>query len=69
VNPSKITITEPTETMKLIDYVNRHGLKKAAEKYGTSPGRLSIWIRGQGFQMVREYRKVQAEVAKVQAQS
>lgn len=56
MRPPKIKITEPTETMKLIDYVNRHGLKKAAEKYGTSPGRLSIWIRRQGYQMVREYR-------------
>lgn len=53
----KIVITEPTETMKLINYVNQHGLKKAAKKYGTSPGRLSIWIRKQGYQMVREYRK------------
>lgn len=53
----KIVITEPTETMRLIEYANQHGLKKAAEKYGTSAGRLSIWIRGQGYQMVREYRK------------
>lgn len=53
----KIKITEPTETMKLIEYANQHGLKKAAKKYGTSPGRLSIWIRKQGYQMVREYRK------------
>lgn len=53
----KIVITEPTETMKLIEYANQHGLKKAAKKYGTSPGRLSIWIRNQGYQMVREYRK------------
>lgn len=57
----KITITEPMETMKLIDYVNRHGLKKAAEKYGTSAGRLSIWIRRQGYQMVREYRRLEAQ--------
>lgn len=53
----KITVTEPTETMKLIEYANQHGLKKAAKKYGTSPGRLSIWIRSQGFEMVREYRR------------
>lgn len=59
MRPPKITVTEPTETMKLVEYVNQHGLKKAARKYGTSPGRLSIWIRGQGFQMVREYRKKQ----------
>lgn len=59
MRPPKIVITEPTETMKLIEYANQHGLKKAAEKYGTSPGRLSIWIRGQGFEMVREYRKKQ----------
>jgi hypothetical protein len=57
----KIVISEPTETMKLIEFVNQHGLKKAAEKYGTSPGRLSIWIRGQGYQMVREYRKKVAQ--------
>lgn len=59
MSPPKIKITEPTETMKLIEYANQHGLKKAAQKYGTSPGRLSIWIRGQGFKMVREYRKTQ----------
>lgn len=53
----KIVITEPTETMKLIEYANQHGLKKAAKKYGTSPGRLSIWIRKQGYEMVREYRR------------
>jgi hypothetical protein len=57
MRPKKITVTEPIETMKLVEYANRHGLKKAAKKYGTSPGRLSIWIRGQGFEMVREYRK------------
>lgn len=59
MRPPKIKITEPTETMKLIDFTNQHGLKKAAKKYGTSPGRLSIWIRTQGFEMVREYRRKQ----------
>lgn len=59
MRPSKIVVTEPTETMRLIDYTNRHGLKKAAEKYGTSPGRLSIWIRKQGYKLVREYRKTE----------
>lgn len=58
---SKLAVKEPTETMKLIDYVNQHGLRKAAEKYGTSPGRLSIWIRNQGFEMVREYRRKVAQ--------
>lgn len=57
MRPRKIKITEPTETMKLIDYVNQHGLEAAAEKYGTSKGRLSVWIREQGYAMVREYRK------------
>lgn len=57
----KITVTEPTETIKLIEYANQHGLKKAAQKYGTSPGRLSIWIRSQGFEMVREYRRKDAQ--------
>ena len=63
MRPPKIKITEPTETMQLIEYVNQHGLEKAAEKYGTSKGRLSIWIRNQGFQMVREYRKKQVQNA------
>jgi hypothetical protein len=57
MRPPKITVTTPTETMKLIEYANQHGLKKAAERYGTSPGRLSIWIRSQGYEMVREYRR------------
>lgn len=61
MRPKKIKVTEPTETMKLIDYVNQNGLKKAAQEYGTSAGRLSIWIRTQGYKMVREYRKTEVQ--------
>lgn len=57
MRPTTIPILEPTETMKLIEYTNRHGLKKAAKKYGTNTASLSRWIRSQGYKMVREYRK------------
>lgn len=57
MRPKSITVTEPTETVKLIEYANQHGLKKAAKKYGTNPASLSRWIRTQGYKMVREYRK------------
>lgn len=53
----KITVSEPSETEKLIDYVNQHGLKAAAVKYGAHPSTLSRWIRVQGYEMVRQYRR------------
>lgn len=59
MRPKSITVSEPTETMKLIEYVNRNGLTAAAKVYGTNPASLSRWIRKQGYQMVREYRKAQ----------
>lgn len=61
MRPKSITMTEVTETEKLIAFANRHGLRKAAKKYGTSPASLSRWIRTQGFQMVREYRRIEAQ--------
>jgi DNA-binding MurR/RpiR family transcriptional regulator len=57
MRPKSITVSEPKETERLIAFANRHGLKKAAKKYGTSPASLSRWIRTQGFEMVREYRR------------
>lgn len=57
MRPKSITVSEPTETMKLIEYVNRNGLKNAAKVYGTSAASLSRWIRVQGYKLVREYRK------------
>lgn len=55
----KIEVTEQSETEKLIAYANQHGLKKAAKKYDCDASTLSRWIRSQGFEMVREYRKKQ----------
>lgn len=59
MRPKKIVLTEQTETEKLIAFTNQHGLKKAAEQYGCDKSTLSRWIRTQGFEMVREYRKKQ----------
>jgi uncharacterized protein YjcR len=59
MSAKKIVLSEPTETQKLIEYTNQHGLKKAADKYGCDKSTLSRWIRTQGYAMVREYRKKQ----------
>lgn len=61
MSAKKIVLTEPMETMKVIEYTNQHGLKKSAEKYGCDKSTLSRWIRTQGFEMVREYRKKQVQ--------
>lgn len=53
----KIVVTDPLETEKIVEHVNKVGLKKAGKKYGISPGRLSVWIRNQDYEMVRQYRK------------
>lgn len=57
MRPKRIVITEVTETEKLIDYVNRHGLKAAAEKYGASSTTLGRWLRVQGYELIRQWRK------------
>lgn len=57
MRPRTITVTEPTEVLKLIEYVNKVGLSTAAKVYGTNPASLSRWIRTQGYEMVREYRQ------------
>lgn len=57
MRPKSIVISEPTETMKLIEYVNENGLRNAAKVYGTSPTTLSRWLRVQGYKLVRQWRK------------
>lgn len=57
MRPKSITIVEQSETEKLVEIVNQLGLKQAAEKYGTNASSLSRWLRTQGFQVVREYRR------------
>jgi len=67
MRPKSITVTEPTETMKLVEFVNQNGLKSAAEKYGCDPSTLSRWLRVQGYELIRQYRKVVTAVEAVQA--
>lgn len=64
MRPKSITVKEPSETMKLVEYVNQHGLTPAAKKYGTSASSLSRWLKVQGYQMIRQYRKLEAQNVK-----
>lgn len=57
MRPKSIQIVEPTETMKLVEYVNRNGLQTTAKVYGTSASSLSRWLKVQGYEMIRQYRK------------
>lgn len=57
MSAKKIVLSHPTETEKLIDYVNQHGLQAAAEKYGCDKSTLSRWLKVQGYKLVRQYRK------------
>lgn len=65
MSAKKIVLTEPTETMKLVDYVNRHGLKLAAVHYGCDASTLSRWLKVQGYELIRQYRR-KAQVVEVQ---
>lgn len=58
MRPRSIQIVEPTETMKLVEYVNQHGLQAAAEKYGCDKSTLSRWLKVQGYKLIRQYRRM-----------
>ena len=50
-----LNVQGQSETEKLVETVNRLGLKKAAEQYGTTASSLSRWIRTRGYQLRRVY--------------
>lgn len=61
MSAKKLILGQRSETEKLVEVVNRDGLKTAAEKYGCHPSTLSRWIRVQGYELIRQYRKVKQE--------
>lgn len=61
MRPKSIKITELSETEKLVETVNRDGLKTAAKEFNCDPTTLSRWIRVQGYELIRQYRKVKQE--------
>lgn len=57
MSAKKIVHETRTETEKLVERINTHGIQKVAKQYDTHPSTLSRWLRSQGFRLVRQYVK------------